>query len=86
MLPGQGKPRGGTPAWICSLVVGWVVLGSSWGWSSSDLHLLSPTSGAPLPAPALPRPDHQPRTLGSATQHRPLVSIYRSPASIRGGH
>lgn len=60
------------------LALGWMVLASA--SSSSDLHLLSPTSAAPLPPPALPRPDHQ-----QGPRHRqPPVPIYRPPSSLRG--
>ncbi|TKS75878.1 Neurexin-3b-beta Neurexin IIIb-beta [Collichthys lucidus] len=87
MLP-KGKPQEGQLYWMLPLAVGWMLLGSAWGSSSSssssssDLHLLSPTPGAPVP-PALPRPDHGP--LGPR-HHQPPVSIYRSPASLRAGH
>ncbi|XP_034435227.1 neurexin 3b isoform X16 [Hippoglossus hippoglossus] len=73
--------------WMLPLAAGWMVLGSAWGSSSSsssDLHLLSPTSGAPLP-PALHRPDH-PQGPQGPRHHQPPVSIYRSPASLRAGH
>ncbi|XP_035000216.1 neurexin-3b-beta isoform X15 [Hippoglossus stenolepis] len=73
--------------WMLPLAAGWMVLGSAWGSSSSsssDLHLLSPTSGAPLP-PALHRPDH-PQGPQGPRHHQPSVSIYRSPASLRAGH
>ncbi|TMS12511.1 Neurexin-3b-beta [Larimichthys crocea] len=86
MLPKE-KPQEGQLYWMLPLAVGWMLLGSAWGSSSSsssssDLHLLSPTPGAPVP-PALPRPDHGP--LGPR-HHQPPVSIYRSPASLRAGH
>lgn len=85
MLPKE-KPQEGQLFWMLLLAVGWMMLGSAWGSSSSsssssDLHLLSPTPGAPLP-PALPRPD---RSQGPR-HHQPPVSIYRSPASLRAGH
>lgn len=85
MLPKE-KPQEGQLFWMLLLAVGWMVLGSAWGpssssSSSSDLHLLSPTPGAPLP-PALPRPDHS----QGPRHHQPPVSIYRSPASLRAGH
>ncbi|XP_035473768.2 neurexin-3b-beta isoform X3 [Scophthalmus maximus] len=87
MLP-KGKPQEGQLFWMLPLAVGWMVLGCAWGSSSSssssDLHLLSPTSGAPLP-PALPRPDHLQGPQGPR-HHQPPVSIYRSPASLRAGH
>nr|XP_040016039.1 neurexin 3b isoform X16 [Gasterosteus aculeatus aculeatus] len=68
--------------WTLLLAVGWMVLGSARGSSSSsDLHLLSSTSDAPLP-PALPRPRHP-----QGPQHnQPPVSVHRSPASLRAGH
>lgn len=68
--------------WTLLLAVGWMVLGSARGSSSSsDLHLLSSTSDAPLP-PALPRPRHP-----QGPQHNlPPVSVHRSPASLRAGH
>lgn len=85
MLP-KGKPQEGQLIWMLLLAVGWMVLGSAWGSSSSssDLHLLSPTPGAPQP-PALPRPDHAQGPQGPR-HHQPPVSIYRSPASLRAGH
>ncbi|XP_018550268.1 neurexin-3b-beta isoform X2 [Lates calcarifer] len=86
MLP-KRKPQEGQLFWMLPLAVGWMVLGSAWGSSSSsssDLHLLSPTPGAPLP-PALPRPDHLQGPQGPR-HHQPPVSIYRSPASLRAGH
>lgn len=88
MLPKE-KPQEGQMFWMLLLAVGCIVLGSAWGSSSSsssssDLHLLSPTPGAPLP-PALPRPDH-PQGPQGPRHHQPPVSIYRSPASLRAGH
>uniref|UniRef100_A0A3Q1F134 Neurexin 3b n=1 Tax=Acanthochromis polyacanthus TaxID=80966 RepID=A0A3Q1F134_9TELE len=85
MLP-KGKPQEGQLFWMLPLALGWMALGSALGSSSSssDLHLLSPTSGAPLP-PALPRPDH-PQGPQGPRHHQPPVSIYRSPASLRAGH
>lgn len=85
MLP-KRKPQEGQLFWMFLLAVGWMVLGSAWGSSSSssDLHLLSPTPGAPQP-PALPRPDHAQGPRGPK-HHQPPVSIYRSPASLRAGH
>ncbi|MEQ2184800.1 hypothetical protein GOODEAATRI_011814 [Goodea atripinnis] len=47
----------------------------------SDLHLLSPTSGAPVP-PALPRPDH-PHGPQGPRHHQPM---HRSPTGLRAGH
>lgn len=85
MLPKE-KPQEGQLLWMLFLAVEWMVLGSAWGSSSSssDLHLLSPTPGGPLPR-ALPRPDH-PQGPHGPRHHQPLVSIYRSPASLRAGH
>lgn len=85
MLP-KGKPQEGQLIWMLLLAAGWMVLGSARGSSSSssDLHLLSPTSGAP-PPPALPRPNH-PQGPQGPRHHQPPVSIYRSPASLRAGH
>uniref|UniRef100_A0A3P9LAR7 Neurexin-3b n=1 Tax=Oryzias latipes TaxID=8090 RepID=A0A3P9LAR7_ORYLA len=72
------KPQEGQLFGMLLLALGWMVLASA--SSSSDLHLLSPTSAAPLPPPALPRPDHQ-----QGPRHRqPPVPIYRSPSSLRG--
>ncbi|XP_010764596.1 neurexin-3b-beta-like isoform X3 [Notothenia coriiceps] len=79
MLP-KGKPHEGQLFWVLLLSVGCTVVGSAWG-SSSDLHLLSPSPGAPVP-PALPRPEHP----QGPRHHQPPVSIYRSPASLRGSH
>lgn len=79
MLP-KGKPHEGQLFWVLLLSVGCTVVGSAWS-SSSDLHLLSPTPGAPVP-PALARPEHP----QGPRHHQPLVSIYRSPASLRGSH
>lgn len=97
MLPKE-KPREGRISWMCLLVVDWMLLGSAWSSSSSsssspsfpsssssDLHLLSPTSGASA-ARAVPRPDHNPQGPHGPRHHQPLVSIYRSPASLRAGH
>ncbi|XP_075993502.1 neurexin-3b-beta-like [Genypterus blacodes] len=82
----KAKPQEGRLFWMLLPAVGWMVLGSAWGSSSSssDLRLLSPTPGAPLP-PAPPRPD-QLQAPQVPRHHPPLVSIYRSPASLRGGH
>ncbi|TDH00181.1 hypothetical protein EPR50_G00185760 [Perca flavescens] len=82
MLP-KGKPMNSQLFWMLLLAVGWMVLASAWG-SSSDLHLLSPTPGVPVP-PALARPDH-PQGPQGPRHHQPPVSIYRSPASLRAGH
>ncbi|KAK5880397.1 hypothetical protein CesoFtcFv8_023429 [Champsocephalus esox] len=79
MLP-KGKPHEGQLFWVLLLSVGCTVVGSAWS-SSSDLHLLSPTPGARVP-PALARPEHP----QGPRHHQPLVSIYRSPASLRGSH
>ncbi|KAJ4928932.1 hypothetical protein JOQ06_004554, partial [Pogonophryne albipinna] len=79
MLP-KGKPHEGQLFWVLLLSVGCTVVGSAWS-SSSDLHLLSPTPGAPVP-PALARPEHP----QGPRHHQPPVSIYRSPASLRGSH
>lgn len=85
MLPNE-KPQEGQLFWMLLLAVEWMVLGSVWGSSSSssDLHLLSPTPGAPL-SRALARPDH-PQGPHGPRHHQPPVSIYRSPASLRAGH
>lgn len=85
MLP-IGKPQEGQLFWMLPLAVGWMLLGSACGskFSSSDLHLLSPTSGAPLPS-ALPRPDH-PQGLHGPRHHQPSVPLYRSPTGLRAGH
>lgn len=85
MLPKE-KPQEGQLFWLLLLAVEWMVLRSAWGSSSSssDLHLLSPTPGAPLP-PAMPRPDH-PQGPHGPRHHQPPLSIYRSPASLRAGH
>lgn len=85
MLPKE-KPQEGQLFWMWLLIVEWMVLASAWGSSSSssDLHLLSPTPGAPVPR-ALPRPDH-PQGPHGPRHHQPPVSIYRSPASLRAGH
>lgn len=84
MLP-KGKSQQDQLFLMFFLAVEWMVLGSAVGsLSSSDLRLLSPTSGAASP-PALARPDHQHGPLGPK-HHQPPVSIYRSPASLRAGH
>ncbi|XP_014869946.1 neurexin-3b-beta-like isoform X2 [Poecilia latipinna] len=83
MLP-EGKPQEGQLFWMLLLAVGWMTLGSAWGSLSPDLHLLSPTSGAPV-APALPRPDH-PRGPQGPRHHQPPVPIHRSPMGLRAGH
>ncbi|XP_037837436.1 neurexin-3b-beta isoform X9 [Kryptolebias marmoratus] len=85
MLP-KGKPQEGQLLWMLPLAVGWMLLGSVCGSksSSSDLHLLSPTSGAPLP-PGLPQPDH-PQGPQGPRHHQPPVPIYRSPTGLRAGH
>lgn len=90
MLP-KGKPAEGQLIWMWRLValLGWICLGSAQGSSSSssssDLHLLSPTQGAPTLPHALPRPEH-PQSPQGPKHHQPPVSIYRSPASLRSGH
>lgn len=84
MLPKE-KPQEGQMIWMFLLAVEWMVVGSAWGSSSSsDLQLLSPTPGAPLP-PALSQPDH-PHGPHGPRHPQPPVSIYRSPASLRAGH
>lgn len=85
MLPKE-KPQEGQLLWLLLLAVESMVLGSAWGSSSSssDLHLLSPSPGAPLPH-ATPRPDH-PQGPHGPRHHQPPLSIYRSPASLRAGH
>ncbi|MED6232902.1 hypothetical protein ATANTOWER_004036 [Ataeniobius toweri] len=80
MLP-KGKPQEGQLFWMLLLVVGWMMLGPAWGSLSSDLHLLSPTSGAPVP-PALPRADH-PHGPQGPRHHQPM---HRSPTGLRAGH
>lgn len=85
MLP-TGKPREGQMLWMLPLAAGWMLLGSACGskFSSSDLHLLSPTSGAPLPS-ALSHPD-RPQGLHGPRHHQPSMPIYRSPTGLRAGH
>lgn len=85
MLPKE-KPQEGQLFWMLILAVKCMALGSAGGSSSSssDLHLLSPTSGTILP-PALPQPDHSQGPLGPR-HHPPPVSAYRSPASLRASH
>lgn len=84
MLPKE-KPQEGQMIWMFFLAVEWMVLGSAWGSSlSSDLQLLSPTPGAPLP-PALSQAEHAHGPHGPR-HPQPPVSIYRSPASLRAGH
>lgn len=75
------KPQVGQRMWTLLLAVGWTVLGSARGSSSSsssDFHLLSPTPGAPRP-PAMTQPE-------APRHHQPPVSMHRSPASLRVGH
>ncbi|XP_061610809.1 neurexin 3b isoform X12 [Phyllopteryx taeniolatus] len=83
MLP-KGKALEGHVFWMLLWAVGWTVLSSAFGSSSSDLHLLSPTPGSPQP-PTLPQPEYSQSPQGSR-YHQPPVSIYRSPASLRLGH
>ncbi|MFT7810529.1 neurexin 3 isoform X15 [Arapaima gigas] len=59
--------------WMWSLTVGCIV-GSAW----------SSSAPAPALAPVLSHPVLQPA--GSRHHHSAPVSIYRSPASLRGGH
>ncbi|XP_061560299.1 neurexin-3b-beta isoform X9 [Phycodurus eques] len=83
MLP-KGKALEGHVFWLLLWAVGWTVLSSAFGSSSSDLHLLSPTPGSPQ-SPTLAQPEYSQSPQGSR-YHQPPVSIYRSPASLRLGH
>ncbi|XP_077408724.1 neurexin 3b isoform X24 [Vanacampus margaritifer] len=83
MLP-KGKDVEGHLFWMLLWTVGWTVLSSAFGFSSSDLHLLSPTPGSPQ-SPALPQSEYSEGPQGSRYHQQP-VSMYRSPASLRVGH
>ncbi|XP_057678464.1 neurexin-3b-beta isoform X12 [Corythoichthys intestinalis] len=83
MLP-KGKAPEGHLFWMLLWAVGWTVHSSTFSSSSSDFHILSPTSGSPQPA-ALSQAEYSQGPQGSR-YHQPPVSIYRSPASLRVGH
>ncbi|XP_072772388.1 neurexin 3b isoform X10 [Nerophis lumbriciformis] len=77
MLP-KGRARESHLFWTSLWAMGWAMVGSAFG--SSDLHLLSPAPGSPLP-----QPEYSQGSQGSRYR-QPPVSIYRSPASLRSGH
>uniref|UniRef100_A0AAV2KAH0 Uncharacterized protein n=1 Tax=Knipowitschia caucasica TaxID=637954 RepID=A0AAV2KAH0_KNICA len=87
MLP-KGKPAEGQLLcmWRLGALLGWMCLGSTQGSSaSSDLQILSPIQGSPTLPHTLPRPEHLHNPQGPK-HHPPLVSVHRSPASLRSGH
>uniref|UniRef100_A0A3B3QP66 Neurexin 3a n=1 Tax=Paramormyrops kingsleyae TaxID=1676925 RepID=A0A3B3QP66_9TELE len=71
--------------WICLLIVGCTV-GSCWGSPAGPdaAAALAPAPAGPPPLP--PSPPHLVHHAGGRNHHAAPVSIYRSPASLRGGH